>query len=98
MTPEKDCSEDGYACCEQQGCAIALGNMNGIPRPYWNRCCRNEKKEANGCKANRHTLWYLRLVKKRELVVPFEVCAEAADELKRLEKAVLHQQILHGLF
>jgi hypothetical protein len=37
-------------------------------------------------------------VKKRELVVLFEMRAEAADELKRLEKTVLHQQILHGLF
>ena len=37
-------------------------------------------------------------VEKRELVVLFEVRAEAADELKRFEKAVLHQQILYGLF
>ena len=58
MAPEKDCSDDGYACREQQGCAITLGNMNGGTRPYWRPSSRDEKKKANGCTANKHTLWY----------------------------------------
>lgn len=37
-------------------------------------------------------------VKERDLVVPFEVCAEAAYELKRLEQAMSHQKVLQGLF